>query len=107
MRYFSRSVLVGIAAMAMTVASVTVIADPDLDQKMSNPANWAIQAGDYANHRYSDLSQINSAMNTLRRLLETLGIERKPKDITTLEVYLSEQKRKTNGEQASGHFSSD
>jgi len=44
----------------MTVASVTVIADPDLDQKMSNPANWAAQAGDYANHRYSTLSQINS-----------------------------------------------
>src|SRR6185503_1490276 len=60
MRYFSRSVLVGIAAMSMTVASVTVIADPDLDQKMSNPANWATQAGDYANHRYSTLSQINS-----------------------------------------------
>jgi hypothetical protein len=26
-----------------------------------------------------DLSQINSAMNTLRRLLETLGIQRKPR----------------------------
>jgi lanthanide-dependent methanol dehydrogenase len=60
MRYRSRSVLVGIAAMAATVASVTAIADPDLDQKMSNPANWATQAGDYANHRYSTLSQINS-----------------------------------------------
>jgi hypothetical protein len=35
-----------------------------------------------------DLSQINGSMNTLRRLLETLGIERKPRDITTLEQYI-------------------
>src|SRR6185312_15341831 len=61
MRYRSRSVLVGIAAMAATVVSVTAIADPDLDQKMSNPANWASQAGDYANHRYSELTQINAS----------------------------------------------
>src|SRR4051794_38342419 len=60
MRCRYRTLLVSIAAMALTVASGRVIADPDLDQKMSNPANWATQAGDYANHRYSELSQINS-----------------------------------------------
>jgi PQQ-dependent dehydrogenase (methanol/ethanol family) len=27
---------------------------------MSNPSNWASQAGDYANHRYSTLDQINA-----------------------------------------------
>jgi len=39
----------------------TVVADADLDQRMSDPANWASQAGDYANHRHSTLSQINAA----------------------------------------------
>ncbi len=28
---------------------------------MSNSKNWAAQAGDYANHRYSNLNQINAA----------------------------------------------
>ncbi len=35
-------------------------ADADLDQKMANPANWASQAGDDANLRYSQLKQINA-----------------------------------------------
>ena len=60
MRYRSRSVLVGIAAMVATVASVTTMAVLGLDQWMGNPANWATQAGDYANHRYSTLTQINA-----------------------------------------------
>jgi PQQ-dependent dehydrogenase (methanol/ethanol family) len=34
-------------------------ADPDLDQKMRNPDNWAAQAGDAANHRWSNLKQID------------------------------------------------
>jgi lanthanide-dependent methanol dehydrogenase len=42
-----------------TASSTAVLADEDLDQAMSNPANWASQAGDYANHRHSTLSQIN------------------------------------------------
>ena len=29
-------------------------------QAMANPNNWAIQTGDYANHRYSKLDQINA-----------------------------------------------
>ena len=61
MRYRNRSIWVGIAALAATLACVTGVADPDLDQKMSNSANWASQAGDYANQRYSELSQINAA----------------------------------------------
>jgi glucose dehydrogenase len=47
----------GIATLAM---SFTANADPDLDQKMRDPANWAVQAGDYASQRWSDLKQINA-----------------------------------------------
>jgi glucose dehydrogenase len=32
----------------------------DLETAMSDSKNWAAQAGDYANHRYSDLNQINA-----------------------------------------------
>ena len=60
MKYELRSVLVGVAAVAATLASVTAVADADLDQKMSNPENWASQAGDDANQRWSDLKQINA-----------------------------------------------
>src|SRR3984885_5722200 len=34
-------------------------ADPDLDQKMRNPDNGAAKAGDAANHRWSNLKQID------------------------------------------------
>jgi len=61
MRYEYRSMWVGVAALAATVTSVTALADPDLEKRMSDPANWASQAGDYANHRYSDLAQINAS----------------------------------------------
>ena len=60
MRCELRSLLVGIAALAATVASDSAIGDADLEQKMSDPANWAAQAGDYANQRWSDLKQINA-----------------------------------------------
>jgi PQQ-dependent dehydrogenase (methanol/ethanol family) len=60
MKYELRSILVGVAAVAATLASVTAVADADLDQKMSNLENWASQAGDDANQRWSDLKQINA-----------------------------------------------
>jgi PQQ-dependent dehydrogenase (methanol/ethanol family) len=53
---FSRAVLVT-AALALPGA---LLADTDLEQKMAQPSNWASQAGDYANHRHSSLSQINA-----------------------------------------------
>jgi PQQ-dependent dehydrogenase (methanol/ethanol family) len=34
-------------------------ANPDLEQKIANPSNWAMQAGDFQNHRYSKLDKIN------------------------------------------------
>ena len=60
MKYKLRSILAGVAAVAATTALDTAIADADLDHKLSNPANWAMQAGDYASHRWSDLKQINA-----------------------------------------------
>jgi PQQ-dependent dehydrogenase (methanol/ethanol family) len=60
MRYEYRSLLVSVAALAATVMSVTAVADPDLDAKMKESSNWASQAGDYSNHRYSELSQVNA-----------------------------------------------
>ena len=61
MRYQYRSVLVGAAALAATALSVTAMADADLDKRMADPNQWAAQAGDYANHRWSDLNQINAS----------------------------------------------
>lgn len=34
-------------------------ANADLKTKMDNPGNWAAQAGDFYNQRYSKLDQIN------------------------------------------------
>jgi PQQ-dependent dehydrogenase (methanol/ethanol family) len=34
-------------------------ANDELARLSNNPANWAMQAGNFANHRYSELSQIN------------------------------------------------
>ncbi|HVW70685.1 MAG TPA: methanol/ethanol family PQQ-dependent dehydrogenase [Steroidobacteraceae bacterium] len=44
---------------AAAVISTSALADADLDAKMSDPANWASQAGDNANHRHSTLKQVN------------------------------------------------
>ena len=37
------------------------LANADLEKLMANPKNWASQAGDMENHRYSQLKQINKA----------------------------------------------
>lgn len=47
-----------------------------------------------------NISELSTVMNTLRRQLETLGIERKPKDITTLATYL--EKHSSNGTTING-----
>src|SRR5579883_93692 len=67
MRNKHRSTFVAtVAAAAAAAACTAVLADAALDQAMSNPSNWAAQAGDYANHRHSSLSQINE--NNVARL---------------------------------------
>ena len=40
--------------------SVTAAANQDLEQLIANPSNWAMQAGDMYNQRYSKLNQINT-----------------------------------------------
>jgi hypothetical protein len=50
--------------------------------------------GRLAQGKSSDLSTYATAAGHLRRILETLGIERKPRDITpTLEQYMAEKKK--------------
>ena len=38
-----------------------VLANADVTKLSSDPANWAIQSGDYAGTRYSKLDQINAS----------------------------------------------
>src|SRR5882672_10445021 len=61
MRHDKLSVLIG-AAITGTVACSSAGSSPtDLERAMASSSNWASQAGDYANQRYSELSQINRA----------------------------------------------
>jgi PQQ-dependent dehydrogenase (methanol/ethanol family) len=50
-------------AIAMAVAAVPglALANADLGKLMKDPKNWAAQAGDFSNQRYSDLKQINKS----------------------------------------------
>ncbi len=48
-----------IATVCLLAAPVASRADADLDKALANPNNWAMQAGDMQNHRYSPLKQIN------------------------------------------------
>jgi PQQ-dependent dehydrogenase (methanol/ethanol family) len=56
----STALSAALIAGAGLVTSTVALADADLDTKMANPANWASQAGDDANLRWSDLKQINA-----------------------------------------------
>jgi len=47
------------AAVALALAAPGVLANSDLEKQISNPNNWAMQAGDMYNQRYSKLKQIN------------------------------------------------
>jgi PQQ-dependent dehydrogenase (methanol/ethanol family) len=53
---------IGLAAATACLLSYSapVFAADDVVSAMANPANWAIQTGDYANTRYSKLDQINA-----------------------------------------------
>ena len=48
------------AAVALALAAPGVLANSDLEKQISNPSNWAMQAGDMYNQRYSKLNQINT-----------------------------------------------
>lgn len=57
-----RTMVLGLAMLASgAFMPLAAHADADLDKLMKNPANWATQAGDYSNHRYSALKQINTS----------------------------------------------
>jgi PQQ-dependent dehydrogenase (methanol/ethanol family) len=43
-----------------TMSSTYVHANAELSKLSQDPANWAMQAGNFANHRYSELKQINN-----------------------------------------------
>src|SRR5262249_61378898 len=49
------------AGVALALAAPGVLADADLDKQLANPSNWAMQAGDMYNQRYSKLNQINKS----------------------------------------------
>jgi alcohol dehydrogenase (cytochrome c) len=53
--------LFAICFAAGTVFGLTAARAEDVVTAMKNPANWAIQTGDYANHRHSALKQITKA----------------------------------------------
>src|SRR6516165_669997 len=62
MNHEYRSALTRAAVLAVaTVVSASALADSDLEQRISDPSNWAAQAGDYANHRHSKLSQVTTS----------------------------------------------
>jgi hypothetical protein len=44
-----------------------------------------------------DIGAFNSMVNTLRRLLESLGIDRVPRDITTLAEYMVKRNQQQTG----------
>lgn len=57
-----RTLVLGLAVLVATALnSFLAYADPQLDSLIKNPSNWAAQAGDYSNHRYSPLKQINES----------------------------------------------
>ncbi|HRO13495.1 MAG TPA: methanol/ethanol family PQQ-dependent dehydrogenase [Paracoccus sp. (in: a-proteobacteria)] len=51
-------ILKGATAMLM-LSGTAALANDSVTQAIANPAQWAIQTGDYANTRYSTLDQIN------------------------------------------------
>ena len=48
-----------LAATLLIITPRAVLAKESLTQLSADPANWAMQAGDFANRRYSELSEIN------------------------------------------------
>jgi glucose dehydrogenase len=54
-----RSLFAICLAAGTALGLVSASANEGLQKLIDNPANWAIQTGDYANHRYSELKQIN------------------------------------------------
>ena len=60
MRVFRKSICIPLAAALITsVSAFGAWANEELQKLSSDPKNWAMPTGDYANTRYSKLNQIN------------------------------------------------
>jgi PQQ-dependent dehydrogenase (methanol/ethanol family) len=53
--------LLSISLTLAATAAGSAFANQDLATLIADPNNWAMQAGDFANHRYSPLQQINAS----------------------------------------------
>src|SRR5579863_7612928 len=53
--------MLGAVAISTSLCLSGIAGATELETDMSNSSNWASQAGDYANHRYSTLDQINAS----------------------------------------------
>jgi hypothetical protein len=66
-----------------------------------NAAGLAIwcedQVAKLINNKPINIAELSTVMNTLRRMLETLGIQRAPRDVTKLADYLSKRETVING----------
>jgi PQQ-dependent dehydrogenase (methanol/ethanol family) len=61
MKFFQGSAITGALALASLLACPGVVwANPDVEKLTADPKNWAMQAGDMYNQRYSKLAQINA-----------------------------------------------
>ena len=61
MKFFERSAITGALAIGSLLACPGgVWANADLEKLTADPKNWAMQAGDMYNQRYSKLTQINA-----------------------------------------------
>ncbi len=59
MARISKRLALAIFGLTLTLPGVAA-ANPDLERLIADPNNWAMQAGDMYNQRYSQLSQINA-----------------------------------------------
>jgi lanthanide-dependent methanol dehydrogenase len=58
--WFGKAMAMAMAMAWLLVSPVASWANADLEKMIANPNNWAMQAGDEYNQRYSKLSQINA-----------------------------------------------
>src|SRR5229473_7107303 len=49
-----------IVPLALVAAASVTLANSDVEKLTANPNNWAMQAGDMYNQRYSKLNQVNA-----------------------------------------------
>ncbi|MEO8628619.1 MAG: methanol/ethanol family PQQ-dependent dehydrogenase [Betaproteobacteria bacterium] len=53
--------LVSLVIAAAATISASALANDEIAQLSAKPSNWAMQAGNFSNHRYSELKQVNAS----------------------------------------------